>query len=145
VGRLSTGLLVASLVIVGFRAQRTSALTPYSNPDAVAQSVIPKKSSSYPADALSSERPTPARDPFQYPESAIPRKQPVEPVEDKTQPLPELGALLYDTINPQVQLRISGVSSGWLSEGAVFHGWVVEAIQRDAVTVQKQGERIVLR
>ncbi len=59
--------------------------------------------------------------------------------------MPELGALLYDTINPQVQLRISGQASGWMSEGAAFQGWVVETIRPDAVTVQRQGERIVLR
>lgn len=145
VGRISIGLLLASLVVVGIRAQRTSALALYADRDAAPQSGIPKETPPSLTEAASSGRPIPARDPFQYLETTIPRKQPVEPAEDETQSLPELGALLYDTINPQVQLRVSGVASGWLSKGAVFNGWVVEAIQPDAVTVQKQGERVVLR
>jgi hypothetical protein len=145
VGRFSIALLLASLVVVGIRAHRTSALALYPDRNAASQPGIPKETPVYLTEYASSGRPMPARDPFQYLETTIPRKQPVEPVEDKTQSLPELGALLYDTINPQVQLRVSGVSSGWLSEGAVFNGWVVEAIQPDAVTVQKQGERLVLR
>jgi hypothetical protein len=62
----------------------------------------------------------------------------------KAEAAPVLGALLYVEENPCAQLRIGPESSDWLHKGEVFHGWTIIEISRDAVTIAKNNETVVL-
>ncbi|MBM3285859.1 MAG: hypothetical protein FJY88_00690 [Candidatus Eisenbacteria bacterium] len=57
---------------------------------------------------------------------------------------PSIGALLFDNINPAVQIRVGGETSGWLREGEEFRGWVVDDIRPTSVKISRGAETVVL-
>ncbi len=85
------------------------------------------------------------RDPFRPPQAPRPEglvsaRQPVQRV---TEP-PVVRALLYDNVNPTVQIGIGSATSGWLHIGDLFEGWTVVEITATSVRVSRDGESIVL-
>ena len=142
-GRVGIGLLVTAFLVIGFRAYRSSELILAQERGAAPQ--ISDNSVTSADERSAGLQLIPSRDPFRYVDAAKPRSEPRPVVEEKEEPRPVLGALLYDLVKPQVQLRVGSEASGWIGAGAVFKGWVVVAIEPDAVIVQKQGERLVLR
>jgi hypothetical protein len=97
------------------------------------------------------QAPAADRDPFREPAPkllaqtapvpATPRPTPKPPPRVK----PSLGALLYDEVNPSVQLRVGTLTSDWLHRGENFKDWTVVEIRPGAVTVSQDGDTVVLR
>lgn len=90
--------------------------------------------------------PIPSRDPFRHP--VAPRKEPIVSVPIAEKPVevqPILAALLYDASAPLVQLRIEGMTSGWMGVGGTFQGWTVKSIGPDSAVLEGMGKRLVLR
>ncbi len=83
----------------------------------------------------------PFRDP--PPRERAPTRRPETP-RPVSEPPPSLRALLYDTVNPSVQLAVGNSASGWLLEGDVFKGWTVAAITPTSVTVTRGNRSLVL-
>ncbi len=57
---------------------------------------------------------------------------------------PDLRALLYDNVNPSVQLSSGATTSGWLHKGDSFLGWTVVEITATSIRISRGGESIVL-
>jgi hypothetical protein len=57
---------------------------------------------------------------------------------------PDLRALLYDNVNPSVQLSQGTTTSGWLHRGDSFLGWTVLEITPTSTTIARGGESVVL-
>jgi hypothetical protein len=57
---------------------------------------------------------------------------------------PALRALLYDNVNPSVQLSQDATISGWLHKGDSFLGWTVIEITSTSTTISRGGESVVL-
>jgi hypothetical protein len=57
---------------------------------------------------------------------------------------PVMRALLYDNVNPLVQIGIGSVTSGWLHTGDQFQGWTVVEINSSSVRIARNGESVVL-
>jgi hypothetical protein len=70
-------------------------------------------------------------------------RTPPPPVEVKSV-IPELGALLYDTVAPMIQLKTGSSVSGWLHQGEVFQGWTVTEIQPRSATIKKGDHQVTL-
>jgi hypothetical protein len=68
------------------------------------------------------------------------RQQDPEPEEGP----PSLAALLYDNVEPAVQLKYKSSVSTWLRKGDSFRGWVILEISPNSVTILKDGESVVL-
>ncbi len=85
------------------------------------------------------------RDPFRPPPAPRPEGQASvrQPVQKVTEP-PVVRALLYDNVNPTVQIGIGGETSGWLHIGDLFEGWTVVDITATSVRVSRDGESVVL-
>jgi hypothetical protein len=89
------------------------------------------------------------RDPFRDPpvvrdETAAPAA-PARPAPPPRTPPPGLRAVVYDQVNPSVQLSSGARTSDWLHQGDVFQGWKIEKIESKSVTVSRSGEIAVLR
>jgi hypothetical protein len=92
------------------------------------------------------------RDPFREPAPKLeaqtaPSPAPPRPAPPPPPPRvpPSLGALLYDEVNPSVQLRVGTLTSDWLHRGENFKDWTVVEIRPGAVTVSQDGDTVVLR
>jgi hypothetical protein len=60
-------------------------------------------------------------------------------------PQPHLQALLYDHVDPAVQLRVGGKTSEWLSVGADHGGWkILEITSGSVVVTHSQGDTLTL-
>ena len=60
-------------------------------------------------------------------------------------PEPHLQALLYDLVDPAVQLRVKGRTSGWLPVGAEHGGWrILDITARSVVVSHSQGDTLTL-
>lgn len=60
-------------------------------------------------------------------------------------PAPHLQALLYDLVDPAVQLRVSGRTSAWLPVGAEHEGWrILDITARSVVVTHSQGDTLTL-
>ncbi|MBC8423610.1 hypothetical protein H8E07_05765 [bacterium] len=57
---------------------------------------------------------------------------------------PSLAALIFDNVNPTVQITIEGERSDWLRTGDQFRGWQVAEIAAKSVKVKKGDREIVL-
>jgi hypothetical protein len=85
------------------------------------------------------------RDPFRAPAAPRPERQAAlrDPAPKVTGP-PVVRALLYDNVNPTVQIGVGGMTSGWLHTGDNFEGWTVVEINPTSVRVSRDGESVVL-
>lgn len=87
-----------------------------------------------------------ARDPFRAP--TAPQSQTdgtsVRKQETALAGTPVMRALLYDNVNPLVQIGIGSVTSGWLHKGDRFQGWTVVEINSTSVRLARSGESVVL-
>jgi len=96
-------------------------------------------------DSLLKEDDSFPRDPFRSPStSTVSRRQTPQPQQETEAPPPVLRALLYDNVNPSVQLSVGSMTSDWLLEGDTFEGWVIEGIGPDSVRLSKDDESVVL-
>jgi len=84
--------------------------------------------------------PRPRRPRVERPQNQAPAPPP-RPVEEKP---PTLRTLLFDRVNPSVQLRDASRSSGWLHVGDTFDGWLVEEILENSVRISKGSRSVVL-
>jgi hypothetical protein len=85
------------------------------------------------------------RNPFTDPPApARPRRVRRAPAPAPRPEVPSLRALLYDTVNPSVQLRTSREDSAWLHVGETFDGWTVAEITAASVTIVRDDQRVVL-
>jgi hypothetical protein len=96
-------------------------------------------------DSLLSAVGSPERDPFR--DAPAPRAeggfiQKAAPSEARVPP--DLRALLYDNVNPSVQLSSGATTSGWLHKGDSFLGWTVVEITATSIRISRGGESIVL-
>jgi hypothetical protein len=84
------------------------------------------------------------RDPFKPPvvKRAPTRKR--RPAPPKPEPKPSLQTLLFDNVDPSVQLRLGGEPSGWLHVGDKFSGWTVVEITATSATIVKKDQSVVL-
>jgi len=57
---------------------------------------------------------------------------------------PLLAALIFDDINPTVQITVGKKRSDWLRAGDLFQGWQVAEIDARSVRVKKGDKEIVL-
>jgi hypothetical protein len=90
------------------------------------------------------------RDPFRDPpvfrsEAASADAAPARPAPPPRVPPPGLRAVVYDQVNPSVQLSSGARTSDWLHQGDIFQGWKIEKIESKSVTVSRNGEIAVLR
>ncbi len=79
------------------------------------------------------------RDPFRPPAEPAPAARP-----SPAGPAPVLRALLYDEVDPSVQLAMGGSTSSWLHRGGSWRGWSVVEIGRGGATIQQAGRRVHL-
>jgi len=84
--------------------------------------------------------PRPRRPRVERPRTQAPARPP-QPVEETP---PALRTLLFDRVNPSVQLRDASHSSGWLHVGDTFDGWLVEEILENSVRISKGTRSVVL-
>jgi hypothetical protein len=84
------------------------------------------------------------RDPFRSSRPLAVNRDPAPPRQQEVSTVPVLRALLFDNVNPSVQLSIGALTSDWLREGDSFEGWVVLEIGPDSVRVSKNDESVVL-
>ena len=84
------------------------------------------------------------RDPFRNPIVWKPSKVRTDKPEKDGEAVPILRALLYDNVNPSIQLSTGAVTSGWLRKGDSFQGWVIVEIGPDSVRISKNDENVVL-
>lgn len=91
-----------------------------------------------------------ARDPFSDP---APPPRPTrktapatpQPAVDLPPPQPRLQALLFDLVDPAIQLRVGGETSGWLPVGGEHGGWrILEITSGSAVVSHAHGDTLTL-
>jgi hypothetical protein len=58
---------------------------------------------------------------------------------------PRLAALIFDDVDPTVQIRVAGERSNWLHTGDRFKGWQVAEIDSKSVKVKKGDREVVLK
>lgn len=96
-------------------------------------------------DSLLAEALPATRDPFKNaPPPLSGRTTPATATATAYRPVPILRALLFDTVNPSVQLSLGERTSEWLHKGDGFRGWTVTEITPTSVELSCQGKRIVL-
>lgn len=85
------------------------------------------------------------RDPFF---GAVSKHDPRSPVKAPRQAArlvePLLTALIFDNVNPTVQISVGSERSDWLRAGDQFRGWQVAEIDANSVKVKKGDREIVL-
>jgi hypothetical protein len=92
-----------------------------------------------------------SRDPFGDPPAPQSDEAAATPATSRTSPPPAhtpppaLRAVVYDEVNPSVQLSDGSRTSDWLHQGDVFQGWKVNKIEAHSVTVTHGGEIAVLK
>jgi len=84
------------------------------------------------------------RDPFRSPRDSHVDRNPTPQRRESTGGVPVLRALLFDNVNPSVQLSIGAHTSDWLREGDSYEGWVVMEIGVDSVRISKGDQSLVL-
>jgi hypothetical protein len=87
-----------------------------------------------------------SRDPFEFfkiERKKTPRRN--RPAPKRPEPVPTLTALLFDTVEPGVQLTLGDTRSQWLHHGDEFQGWRVAEIHETSATVTKGERTLVLR
>lgn len=150
--RLSIVIMFVLVGLLGMRSAKTTrvVLTPVAGTIDSVQSLLPQGLNIMAIghrDSMIALAAPARRDPFR--EKTDPPKQRVHVSRTRREQKPkrqklELGALLYDNINPTAQVSIDGKRSGWLRQGDVFQGWTVAVITTDTVTLTKGRDRIVL-
>lgn len=81
---------------------------------------------------------TPSRDPFHVPERPAAATSRLDTRPRSGTP-PEVRLVLFDQVDPEVQLSSEGGISGRLRVGQSFEGWTITAISQSAVVVMKDG------
>lgn len=141
-GRLPWILLAVSLLLTTSRslvAVRSANLTARTesgpagpaSPDSVVATVARR-------DALFQAVEPPARDPFKAgppPVSPAQAAGPARPTAERNEPKPRVVLLLQDGTSTTVQLEVNGATSGHMTVGSRFEGWVVTAITAMGITV----------
>ena len=85
------------------------------------------------------------RDPFAHSvRTRAPRRTAKVPRQAARLVEPLLTALIFDNVNPTVQIRVGGERSDWLRTGDRFRGWQVAEIDASSVKVKKGDREIVL-
>jgi hypothetical protein len=84
------------------------------------------------------------RDPFRDPTVWRPQRVRTSQPERDKEVVPILRALLYDNVNPSVQLSAGSETSDWLRQGDSFKDWVIVEIGPDSVRISKNDEHVVL-
>lgn len=146
----SLGVLLMVLIILGLRSYQVGVLVLPSEIQSPAEATIgraadtPMLSLAY-KDSLLSTAEACDRNPFGPPPAR--RRTPPRVRQEKPEPedeTPSLAALLYDNVEPAVQLKYKTSVSTWLREGESFRGWVIVEISSNSVTILKDGKSVVL-
>ncbi|MBU1699084.1 MAG: hypothetical protein KJ970_17095 [Candidatus Eisenbacteria bacterium] len=87
------------------------------------------------------------RDPFKVPSrpKSRPRTSDVKLKSKNEVVKPVLRALLFDNVNPSVQLSVGSTQSSWLRVGDTFQGWFIQDITSSGITVVKDEEEVFLQ
>ena len=85
-----------------------------------------------------------ARNPFTSPPARRRSSNPAPATPEETPADPTLGALLFDTLQPTIQLKLRGKTSEWLNQGDTFSGWTVKDIRPQTVVLEKDGRLLFL-
>jgi hypothetical protein len=146
----SFGALLVILILLGLRSYQVGTLvlpsgTPQTTGAAVAQEADSPLLSVAHMDSILSTTESCDRNPFSAPRGR--RRPPPPPRQVDPEPeegTPSLAALLYDNVEPAVQLKYKTSFSSWLRKGESFRGWVILEISPNSVTILKDGEYVVL-
>lgn len=81
---------------------------------------------------------TPSRDPFHLPARPVAATRRPD-AQTRPDTPPDVRLVLFDQVDPEVQLSSEGGISGRLRVGQSFEGWTVTSISQSAVVVMKDG------
>jgi hypothetical protein len=141
VGSLTALLLVAAgiYLVVRSLAAADAVLSPAVGPRASSPGVgtSPAAEAKARDDALRDVG-TPPRDPFHVPERPAAATSRLD-ARSRSDTPPEVRLVLFDQVDPEVQLSSEGGISGRLRVGQSFEGWTITAISQSAVVVMKDG------
>ena len=149
-GWATLGLLLAVGLVLGFLADRAVRTVLAGHRGATESVAEPAGSAALrtPAteDSLLALATPGLRDPFRAPPAPRSDRTVAAPSQAPSQltGTPVVRALLYDNVNPTVQIGIGSVTSGWLHAGDLFQGWTVVEISSTSVRITRNGESVVL-
>jgi len=143
------GLLVLGVALLAIRSAQTVESVLAASRRPAAASIAPAPASMGTGllatrDSLLAESRRGPRDPFRPPPPPPRTPERRRPPAEPTPVRPEMRALLFDKVEPSVQLRVGAAESGWLHQGDSFQGWTVVAITASSVELHSGKQTVVL-
>lgn len=148
--RIALALIMLLVVGLGVRSGKTVDAVLTYQPDTVGSVAAPAIGDGIDLDAVARRDSILAatsvqdRDPFTA-LAAAPKPKPKRVRRAPKIVNPTLNALLFDNVNPMVQISIAGERSGWLHKEEEFRGWRVTRIAKDSVEVRNKKRSVVLK